>query len=465
MSEALSESLLFPVLEDEYLQDLESCGSVLSLQPGDTLFQEGDRQYRFYVVLSGQIKITKQLGREEIVVTIHDRGEFTGDLNMLTGGESQATATSINHSSVIEFPDFKELLKGCPRSVDLFVPALAERSRELEIKLRQQEKLAALGKLSAGLAHELNNPAAAGRRAAKQLNEAIASLQQNMLSLRGKHFSSRHRQLLSELQQQTLQAHCQTTDLSPLEQSDHEDELTDWLESRGVKNAWELSPSLVSAKIEKSQLENLAQEMESEAFTEALVWLEGSLTMNSLVGEVEQSTSRISELVGAIKNYSYMDRGDIQEIDLHEGLDNTLKILHHKLKYGVEVKKDYQTNLPKILACGGELNQVWTNLIDNAIDGMNGKGKLTIRTSQENNCALVEIIDNGSGIPAELQPRIFEPFFTSKAVGKGSGLGLDISRRIIVQKHQGNLRFESQPGRTNFQVRIPLKLERTEEAT
>ncbi|MEO1339838.1 MAG: ATP-binding protein [Cyanobacteria bacterium J06635_13] len=384
---------------------------------------------------------------------------------MLTGGESQATATSINHSSVIEFPDFKELLKGCPRSVDLFVPALAERSRELEIKLRQQEKLAALGKLSAGLAHELNNPAAAGRRAAKQLNEAIASLQQNMLSLRGKHFSSHHRQLLSELQQQTLQAHCQTTDLSPLEQSDREDELTDWLESRGVKNAWELSPSLVSARIEKSQLENLAQEMESVAFTEALVWLEGSLTMNSLVGEVEQSTSRISDLVGAIKNYSYMDRGDIQEIDLHEGLDNTLKILHHKLKYGVEVKKDYQTNLPKILACGGELNQVWTNLIDNAIDGMNGKGKLTIRTSQENNCALVEIIDNGSGIPAELQPRIFEPFFTSKAVGKGSGLGLDISRRIIVQKHQGNLRFESQPGRTNFQVRIPLKLERTEEAT
>jgi len=172
---------------------------------------------------------------------------------------------------------------------------------------------------------------------------------------------------------------------------------------------------------------------------------------------VEQSTSRISELVGAIKNYSYMDRGDIQEIDLHAGLNNTLKILHHKLKYGVKVNKEYQTDLPKVLACGGELNQVWTNLIDNAIDAMNGKGKLTIRTSQENNCALIEIIDNGSGIPKELQPRIFEPFFTSKEVGKGSGLGLDISRRIVVEKHQGNLRFESQPGRTNFQVRIPLK--------
>ncbi|MEO1669952.1 MAG: ATP-binding protein [Cyanobacteria bacterium J06631_2] len=456
MPEIPPESLLFPVLEDEYLQELESCGSIMSLQPGDTLFQEGDRQYCFYVVLSGEIKITKQLGVEEIVVTIHHRGEFTGDLNMLTGGVSQATATSVDRSRVIKFEDFKELLKGCPHSIDIFVPALAERSRDLEIKLRQNEKLAALGKLSAGLAHELNNPAAAGMRAAKQLNSAIASLQQNMLALRGKNFSSHHRQLLSKLQQQTFEAHCQI-DLPPLEQSDLEDELTDWLESLGVENAWELSPSLVSARIEKSQLENLAQQMEPIAFTEALVWLEASLTMNNLVGEVEQSTSRISELVGAIKNYSYMDRGDIQEIDLHAGLNNTLKILNHKLKYGIDVNKEYQTDLPKVLACGGELNQVWTNLIDNAIDAMNGKGKLTIRTSQENNCALIEIIDNGSGIPKELQPRIFEPFFTSKEVGKGSGLGLDISRRIVVEKHQGNLRFESQPGRTNFQVRIPLK--------
>ncbi|MEL6581124.1 MAG: ATP-binding protein [Cyanobacteria bacterium J06621_12] len=456
MPEIPPESLLFPVLEDEYLQELESCGSIMSLQPGDTLFQEGDRQYCFYIVLSGEIKITKQLGVEEIVVTIHHRGEFTGDLNMLTGGVSQATATSVDHSRVIKFEDFKELLKGCPHSIDIFVPALAERSRDLEIKLRQNEKLAALGKLSAGLAHELNNPAAAGMRAAKQLNSAIASLQQNMLALRGKNFSSHHRQLLSKLQQQTFEAHCQI-DLPPLEQSDLEDELTDWLESLGVENAWELSPSLVSARIEKSQLENLAQQMEPIAFTEALVWLEASLTMNNLVGEVEQSTSRISELVGAIKNYSYMDRGDIQEINLHTGINNTLKILHHKLKYGIDVNKEYQTDLPKVLACGGELNQVWTNLIDNAIDAMNGKGKLTIRTSQENNCALIEIIDNGSGIPKELQPRIFEPFFTSKEVGKGSGLGLDISRRIIVEKHQGNLRFESQPGRTNFQVRIPLK--------
>lgn len=452
----LSDSLLFPVLEDEYLQGLEACGTVLELQPGETLYQEGDTSYCFYVVLSGQIKITKHLGAAEIVVTIHRRGEFTGDLSMLTGNASQATASSVDVSKVIQFQDFKELLKGCPHSVDLFVPALAERSKDLEIKLRQQEKLAALGKLSAGLAHELNNPAAAGRRAAKQLNSAIVSLQQNMLALRGKHFSARHRQLLGELQQQAILADGKSS-LSPLEQSDREDELADWLESSGVNNAWELAPSFVSVGIEKLQLENLAKEMESAAFNEALMWLEATLTMNALVNEVEQSTSRISDLVGAIKNYSYMDRGEIQKIDLHEGLNNTLKILHHKLKYGVKVNQEYSPDIPSLSVYGGELNQVWTNLIDNAIDAMDGKGELTIRTSLEHNCVLIEIIDNGSGIPQELQSRIFEPFFTTKGVGKGSGLGLDISRRIIVQKHQGNLRFTSQPGKTNFQVRIPLE--------
>lgn len=456
MSKTPSDPALFPVLEEEHLEKLEACGTVLKLMPEQVLFKEGDPTQSFYVVLDGQIKITKQVGVEELVITIHQRGEFTGDLNMLTGGISQATGTSVDVSRLIQFQDFKELLKNCPSSIDLFVPALAERSKELEIKLRQQEKLAALGKLSAGLAHELNNPAAAGRRAAKQLNNAIASLQQNMLSLRGKHFSVNHRQILAKLQQEAISQINSKLSLSPLEQSDREDELADWLESLGVNDAWELSPSLVSARIEQSQLANLAQEMESAAFTEALVWLEATITMNDLVNEVEQSTSRISDLVGAIKNYSYMDQAELQFVDLHEGLDNTLKILHHKIKYGVTVNKKYGADIPKVSAYGSELNQVWTNLIDNAIDAMDGKGELTICTALENNCVLVEIIDNGTGIPIELQPRIFEPFFTSKEVGEGSGLGLDISRRIVVQKHKGHLRFESEPGKTNFQVRIPL---------
>ncbi|HHP7231983.1 MAG TPA: sensor histidine kinase [Xenococcaceae cyanobacterium] len=456
MTPVKPESILFPTLAEAHLQKLTACGFIVQLKPGEILFQEGEPADSFYVVLDGEIKITKQLGAEELVITIHRRGEFTGDLTMLTGGICQATGSSIHNSRVIKFDDFKELLKNCPDSIDLFVPALAERSKELEVRLRQQEKLAALGKLSAGLAHELNNPAAAGRRAAKQLNSAIANLQGQMLNLRGKYFAAEHRQLLKELQAKALTRINQGLQLSPMEQSDKEDALIEWLEAQGVNKSWEVAPTLVSAGIEQSCLEKLALSMNSDAFSEALMWLEATLNMNSLVGEVEQSTTRISDLVTAIKNYSYMDRAPLQEVDLHEGIDNTLKILHHKLKYGVKVQQEYSKDIPKIAAYGSKLNQVWTNLIDNAIDGMNGQGELIIRTSLENNCVLVEIIDNGTGIPLAIQPRIFEPFFTSKEVGKGTGLGLDISRRIVVQEHQGNIHFESMPGYTNFQVRLPI---------
>ena len=449
--------ILFPVLSDRHLQDLQPCGEILELQPGDILYQEGDLEYCFYIVLSGKIKITKYLGLEEIQVNIFGRGEFTGNINMLAGGVSQVTASSVDRSRVVQFQNFKELLKGCPNSIDIFIPALVEHSKALEFRLRQQEKLAELGKLSAGLAHELNNPAAAGCRAAKQLNSAIVSLQQGILAPGAQNFSARHRQLLGELQQRAANREYYPSDLTPLKQSTLEDELADWLESLGVSNAWDLSPSFVSVGIGQSHLETLSQEMESAAFAEAVTWLEATLTVNNLVQELEFSTSQISDLVGAIKNYSYLNRSTIQEVDIHQSLDNTLKILHHKLKYGIKVIKEYSQDLPKVTAYGGELNQVWTNLIDNAIYAMNSEGELTIRTNRENNCILIEIIDNGSGIPSEIQSQIFEPFFTSKGVGKGSGLGLDISRGIIVNKHKGNLRFESQPGKTNFQIRIPIK--------
>lgn len=457
MSQTQADSILSPILEDKHLQNLEPCGKVLELKPGETLYQEGDSKGYFYIVLSGQIKITKHLGAEEIVMRIHNRGQFTGSLNVLTGGVAQATASSVDASRVIQFEDFKKLLKSCPSTIDLLIPALAERSKNLEVMLRQQEKLAELGKLSAGLAHELNNPAAAGTRAAQQLNSAISTLQQNMLSPRGQSFSAHHRQLLGELQHKAVNGVYYKPDLSPLKQSILEDELADWLESVGVENAWDISPSLVSVGIESSHLETLAQEMESAAFNDAMSWLKASLTVNTLVNELELSTSQISSLVGAIKNYSYVDRGATQEIDIHQCIDNTLKILNHKIKYGVTVIKEYSSDIPEVSAYAGELNQVWTNLIDNAIDAMNGQGELTIRTSLENNCVLIEIIDNGVGIPVELHSEIFTPFFTSKALGEGSGLGLDISRGIIVKKHKGNLRFESEPGKTNFQVRIPLK--------
>ena len=457
MESTLAKSQLFPTLSTEQLRKLSECGTQLQLQPGEILFAEGDLTYYFYVVLSGEIKITKTIGEEELVIVIHQPGEFTGELGMLMGEPCKATGRSVGNSTVLKIKDFKQLLTSCPQSVEMFVPTLAERSKELEVQMRQQEKLAALGRLSAGLAHELNNPAAAGKRAAQQLHSKLQNLQNQMLSLRGEHFSDHERQWLKELQQEAALYVANPSQLDPLAQSDYEDELADWLEEQGIDDGWQLAPTLVGAGIRVNRLQGMAEKMQPQAFAEGLIWLEGTLMVNGLVSQVEHSTSRISELVQAIKNYSYMDQASWQEIDLNQGLENTLIMLHHKLKYGVKVKREYDQNLPKIMARGGELSQVWTNLIDNAVDAMDGKGELTVRTTQESNQVLVEIIDSGLGIPLEIQAQIFEPFFTSKGIGKGTGLGLDIVRRIIVQTHKGNIRFDSAPGRTCFQVRLPIE--------
>ena len=245
--------------------------------------------------------------------------------------------------------------------------------------------------------------------------------------------------------------------ISTLTQNDREEKLIDWLDEHEITNSWQLAPTLVSAGMDAERLKMLADQMSAEALGEALIWLEATLTINGLINEVEQSTARISELVKAVKAYSYMDQAPLQEIDLHEGLENTLTILNHKLKYGITVTRAYDRTLPRICAYGSELNQVWTNLIDNAIDAMNGQGKLLIRTSREYDDVLVEIVDNGSGIASAMQCRVFEPFFTTKGVGKGTGLGLDIARRIIVKRHRGNIRLFSEPGNTRFEVRLPIK--------
>ena len=278
-----------------------------------------------------------------------------------------------------------------------------------------------------------------------------------MLRLCAQHFSESQQQLLTELQVQAIACSATAPQLDPLAKSDREDAIALWLEQHGISDGWQLAPTLVLAGIDEKRLDAFAEQMSAEAMGEALSWVEATLTIAGLVDEVEQSTARISELVKAVKDYSYMDQAPLQEVDLHEGLENTLTVLNYKLKQGVTVRRAYDPNLPSIYACGSELNQVWTNLIDNAINAMNGQGELTLRTLFEHEDVLVEIADNGAaGIPLEIQSRIFEPFFTTKDVGEGTGLGLDIARRIVVQRHNGDIRFFSKPGNTWFQVRLPI---------
>ncbi|ARV60547.1 histidine kinase [Nostocales cyanobacterium HT-58-2] len=448
---------LFPKLPDDALEELKQFGKEIQLNTGDVLFSEGDSKYHFYVVLEGEIEITKQVGVETKLLAVHRRGEFMGELSMLTGSGAIANARAIAPSRVlqIDVETFRHILIECSPIADVILTAMAGRTQDVEAQLRQQEKMAALGKMSAGLAHELNNPGAAAQRAASQLRENFQNLQ--TLALQLNLLSIEQLKFITDIQHQATEHAIHAAKLDPLTCSDKEDEVTEWLEDHDVSNSWKLAPTLVNAGLYTEKLETLAEKIPTTCLGAVLQWLEATLESFGLINEIEHSTTRISELVKAIKGYSYMDQAPVQEIDIHEGIENTLLILHHRLKKGIIVNREYDRTLPKICAYASELNQVWTNLIDNAIDAMKGKGNLTIRTYRDNNCLIVEIVDTGVGIPPAIQSRIFEPFFTTKGVGKGTGLGLEIAYRIVVNKHHGGIHFESQPGDTRFRVRLPLQ--------
>jgi signal transduction histidine kinase len=451
---------LFANLPDEQLRWLAGMASESLVHPGDVLLREGDPCDNFYVLLDGELQVVKNsYGGEQLLLASLQRGAFLGEMSLLTGKPHNASVRAIRDSYllVLNPPAFNETIKSCSSVALAVAQALAERAQTNEGMIRQREKIAALGTLSAGLAHQLNNPASAATRAAGQLHTTLLEMDSLAIKLMRLGLSNDQIDAFEHFQHSVLAQAVKARRLDPLTQSDLEEAMIAWMDEHNIENGWELAPSFVSAGMTLEQLDEIAGRVDNDLLDELLSWIEGTLTGVGLLRSIEQSAVRISELVNAVKSYSYMDQAPLQEVDVHDGLDNTLIVMGHRLGEGIELIRQYDPALPRVMAYGSELNQVWTNLLDNACDAVAGQGRIVIRTWQEDDDILVEIGDNGHGIAPETQSRIFEPFFTTKPVGLGTGLGLDIVYRIV-KAHRGDVRLiHSQPGDTRFQVRLPLR--------
>jgi signal transduction histidine kinase len=456
--EALRDIAVFADLTEDRLAWFAAHAEDLHFESGEVLFHEGEPAKSLIVILEGEIRARRESAGPDAPMYIARAGQVTGMLpfSRLTHYPLLARAIAPSRIVRLDKEHFDEMLRRIPELLPRLVGVLADRIRESSRIDQQRDKLMALGKLSAGLAHELNNPASAALRAAESLREALAEVRAATTRLDQRSLSQAERAALVAVERQTIAEIDRSQPADPLFESDREEPVGRWLEQRGVTEPWKLAPALVESGFDIPALERLSATFATEALGDVLSRLAATVTAERLVREVENSASRIAELVGSIKEYSYMDQAPEQEVDIHQGIESTLTMLKFRLKKGVRVIREFDSALPRVCAHGSELNQVWTNLIDNAIDGMNGAGELRIRTAHDPDCAMVEIIDNGRGIPDEIRDRIFEPFFTTKPMGEGTGLGLDAVYRIV-RKHHGEVRCESRPGETRFHVRLPFR--------
>jgi signal transduction histidine kinase len=452
-----SELLRFPAfagLPDDQLDWFISRAQEMRLKPGEAAFRADDPADAMYVILEGQIQARGDLAGETVVFMIQ-AGAVTGLLPFSRMKQYTVGSRAVTDVRVLRFPAslFPELVNKMPELTQRLVGLMSDRIRETTRREQQRDRLASLGKLSAGLAHELNNPASAAKRAASQLRDVLTKIRNASHELGARELTSAQKSEIDKLEASFVQHEEPPPD--PLTVSDLEVQIDSLLRSHGQNDLWQMAADLARKNIKPEALESLFATLDAETARAALVRIAASVEVAALLNEIESGTSRISDLVRAIKEYTYMDQTPVQNVDIVKSLETTLTILNHKLKRGVVVQRDYQRIPLLVNSFGSELNQVWTNIIDNAIDAMHGKGELRLRVYRQDDSVVVEIADNGPGIPPDVLPHIFEPFFTTKGVGEGTGLGLDTVQRIV-KKHRGDIQVDSKPGDTRFQVWLPF---------
>jgi len=460
----LRQLFLFESLSDDQLDWLSAHGEVKTVPAGETVVAEGDQPTCFFVLLSGTLSLSRFVGGERVQVnrTDHVGSYFGATQSYLSTDRAQktygATVEAVTDMRIFQLPADEwgvQVRAWFPMAIHLLDGIFLGMLNSQRL-VNERERLLALGSLSAGLTHELNNPAAAAVRATAALRERIAGMRHKLAMLAGGAIDPVALPGLVKLQEEAVERVAKAPKLGPIEASDAEDEIGDWLDEHGVSNGWDLAPTLVAGGLDADWLARAMEKCPGTATDGAVRWLAYTVETEMLMNEIEDATTRVSTLVGAAKQYSQMDRAPFQVVDVHELLDSTVVMLARKIGDKIKVVKEYDRSLPPLPAFAAELNQVWTNLIDNAVQAMAREGTLTIRTYREDDCAVIGIGDTGPGVPNEIVGRIFEPFFTTKPVGEGTGLGLDISWRIVVKKHHGDIRVQSRPGDTWFLVRLPL---------